>query len=150
MCYMARASGAVSSPRSNRHKSELPKHRWCLRPCRSRLISLVSRYWMKSLIWTNAIKESADPKRTKHFLDLLGTTTAGGDVKTASAEQARALAALFSGSQDLNTLLIAHPDWLSSLAPEALGFPRQSPGLRAEVGAWLEPLLEAGDFATAR
>jgi len=36
---------------------------------------------MKSLIWTKAIKESADPKRAKHFLDLLGTTTAGGAVK---------------------------------------------------------------------
>src|SRR5437867_1335391 len=104
---------------------------------------------MKSLIWTKAIKESADPKRAKHFLDLLGTTTAGGAVKTTPAEQARALAALFSGSQALSTLLIAHPDWLSSLAPEALRFPRQSQGLRAEVGAWLEPLLQAGDFATA-
>jgi len=104
---------------------------------------------MKSLIWTKAIKESADPKRAKHFLDLLGTTTAGGAVKTTSAEQAQALAALFSGSQALSTLLIAHPDWLSSLAPEALRFPRQSQGLRAEVGAWLEPLLQAGGFATA-
>ena len=27
---------------------------------------------MKSLIWTKAIKQSADPKRAKHFLDLLG------------------------------------------------------------------------------
>src|SRR6266568_9119688 len=149
MYYMAWAFGSDASPRSNRRRSESPKHRSYSRPCRSRLASLASKYWMKSLIWTKAITESADPKRAKHFLDLLGTTTAGGTLESASAEQARALTALFSGSQALSTLLIAHPDWLISLAPEALRFARQSQGLRAEVGAWLEPLLKARDFGTA-
>jgi len=104
---------------------------------------------MKSLIWTKAIKESADPRRVKHFLDLLGTTIAAGPLKTASAEQARVLAALFSGSQALSALLVANPEWLSLLDPEALRFPRQLLGLSAEVGAWLEPLLKTRDFATA-
>jgi len=104
---------------------------------------------MKSLVWTNAIKESADPKRSKHFLEVLRTTTAEEALNTASAEKARGLAALFSGSQALSALLVAHPEWVSSLAPEALRFPRQLQGLRSEVGAWLEPLLQARDFATA-
>src|SRR6266446_3453291 len=104
---------------------------------------------MKSPIWRKAIKDSADPKRARHFLELLAATGAGAELKQVSAEQARVLALLFSGSQALSTLLVAHPDWLTSLAPEVLQFPRRKEGLLKEVNAWLEPLLEGPDYGAA-
>ena len=70
-------------------------------------------------------------------------------MQAASAEQARVLAALFSGSQALGNLLVARPDWLSVLEPEALKFPRRKQGLRNEVNRWLKPLLAASDYGAA-
>ena len=104
---------------------------------------------MKLRVWTKAIKDCADPKRGRHFFDLVATTRAGAGVQKASAEQARVLAALFSGSQALSALLIAHPDWLPSVDPDVLRFPRRKQGLLNEVNAWLEPLLETRDFGAA-
>ena len=104
---------------------------------------------MKNTIWTNAIKTCADPQRARNFLDLLAATNAGAALRAASAEQARILAALFSGSQALSNLLVARPDWLGVLEPEALKFPRRKQGLRNEVSRWLKPLLAASDFGAA-
>ena len=104
---------------------------------------------MKNPVWTNAIKTCADPQRARHFLDLLAATSAGAALQAASAEQARILAALFSGSQALSNLLVARPDWLGALEPEALKFPRRKQGLRNEVNRWLKPLLAASDFGAA-
>src|SRR2546427_4530225 len=104
---------------------------------------------MKLRVWTKAIKDCADPKRGRHFFDLVATTRAGAGVQKASAEQARVLAALFSGSQALSALLIAHPDWLPSVDPDVLRFPRRKQGLLNEGNAWLEPLLETRDFGAA-
>jgi len=104
---------------------------------------------MKIPSWTNAIKTCAEPQRAKHFLDLLAVTDAGAALQAASAEQARILAALFSGSQALSNLVVARPDWLSLLEPEALKFPRRKQGIRNEVSRWLKPLLAASDFGAA-
>ncbi len=104
---------------------------------------------MKLRAWTKAIQQCADPKRCRHFLDLLATTSAGPAVQQASAEQARMLAALLSGSHALSALLIGHPDWLSSVDPEALRFPRRKQGLLKEVQTWLEPLLQKREFGAA-
>src|ERR1035441_8451743 len=104
---------------------------------------------MKNPVWTSAIKTCADPQRARHFLDLLAATSAGTALQAASHEQARILAALFSGSQALSNLLVAQPDWLSVLEPEAVKFPRRKQGLRSEVSRWLKPLLAAGDFGAA-
>ena len=104
---------------------------------------------MKIPTWTNAIKTCAEPQRAKHFLDLLAATDAGAALRAASAEQARILVALFSGSQALSNLLAARPDWLGLLEPEALKFPRREQGLRTEVSRWLKPLMAASDFASA-
>src|SRR6202040_1010821 len=57
--------------------------------------------------------------------------------------------ALFSGSQALSALLLAHPDWLELLAPGLLKFSRPKQGLSNEVNGWLNPLLEAQDYAGA-
>src|SRR6059058_5087017 len=104
---------------------------------------------MKLRVWTKAIRHSAAPERSRHILDLLAGTSAGSAVQKASAEHARVLAALFSGSQALSALLIAHPHWLPSVDPEVLRFPRRKQGMLAEVNSWLEPLLDTRDFGTA-
>ena len=104
---------------------------------------------MKNPIWTNAIKTCADAQRAKHFFDLLAATSAGEALQASLAEQARVLAAVFSGSQALGNLLVARPEWLSVLEPEALKFPRRKQGLRNEVNRWLKPLLAASDYGAA-
>ncbi|PWU10766.1 MAG: hypothetical protein C5B50_24670 [Verrucomicrobia bacterium] len=119
---------------------------------------------MKSAVWKRAIKDCADPARARHFLELLdaalktpreGTRpTAIAQVsadwlQNASAEQAEILAALFSGSNAQSNLLLANPEWLSSLDPDALRFPRRKQGLRNELDACVRPLREGRDNAAA-
>src|SRR2546430_2205810 len=105
---------------------------------------------MQNPVWQNAIRSSADPRRAKHVFEQLKTTEAASALRKASPEQARILAALFSGSQALNELLLKHPAWLTqALDAELLRHPRQEQGLRREVDAWLKPLIEARDFTTA-
>ncbi|MEO8428506.1 MAG: bifunctional [glutamate--ammonia ligase]-adenylyl-L-tyrosine phosphorylase/[glutamate--ammonia-ligase] adenylyltransferase [Verrucomicrobiota bacterium] len=104
---------------------------------------------MKKVIWKEAIKTCADPPRVQHYLDQLKTTGAAAILKSASAEQARILTALLSGSQTLSEMLITHPDWLSTLNPESLEYPRQEQGIRREVDGWFKPLLQARDVAGA-
>src|SRR4026207_170055 len=99
---------------------------------------------MKKVIWKEAIRTCADPQRAQHYLDQLKTTGAATILKNASAEQARILTALLSGSQTLSEMLIAHPNWLSTLNPELLQYPRQEQGIRREVNGWLRPFLQAG------
>jgi glutamate-ammonia-ligase adenylyltransferase len=99
--------------------------------------------------WAKSVKACADQRRAKHFLELLAATSAATALKKCSGEQARILAALFSGSPALSDSLAAHPDWLDLVAPETLKFPRRKQGLQNEVNAGLKPLLEAADFAGA-
>ena len=105
---------------------------------------------MRKLLWQQAIEASADPPRARHGVDQLKATTAAAYLKGASAEQARILAALFSGSQAQAELLLKHPDWLpQSLDTKVLQHPRHEQGLRREVNSWLRPLLEARDYSSA-
>jgi [glutamine synthetase] adenylyltransferase / [glutamine synthetase]-adenylyl-L-tyrosine phosphorylase len=104
---------------------------------------------MKTPAWENAIKSCADPQRAAHFFGLLAASSTGEALRAASPEQARVLAALLSGSQALSNLLVARPDWLVALEPEALKYPRRKQGLRTEVSRWLKPLLAASDFGAA-
>jgi len=90
-----------------------------------------------------------DPQRARHFFDLLAATSAGTALKACSAEQARVLAALFSGSRALSNLLVAQPDWLEALDAGALKFSRRKQGFRNEVNRCLQVLLDAMDFSTA-
>ena len=102
---------------------------------------------MKNPVWTKAIKDSADAQRARHYLDLLAAATDATVLAKASAEQARILCALFSGSQALSNWLSAHPDFLSFLTPELLFHPRREQGLRREVNGWLAPLVSTRDYA---
>ena len=104
---------------------------------------------MKNSAIAKAIQSSADPERAKHFFDLLSETDEWKALGKIPAPQADVLAALFSGSQFLGNLLVAHPDWLSSLEIEHLRFSRREQGLRTEVQGWLRGFLEAKDYASA-
>ncbi len=102
--------------------------------------------------WKKALKECAAPGRARHFLETLKEGAQAGVAQAlskASKEQARLLAALFSGSDAMSTALVAHPDWLALLTPDFLRFPRRRQGLRGEIQRWLPRLLEARDYASA-
>ncbi len=101
---------------------------------------------MKNTVWAKAIKSSAAPARAKHFFESLAQAGLKTFLQSASDEQARVLAALFSGSQVLGNLLIAHPDWLRALDVERLRFPRREQGLRKDFSVSITPLIEAGDY----
>jgi glutamate-ammonia-ligase adenylyltransferase len=104
---------------------------------------------MKISAAIKAARSSADAERVTHFFDLLAETDAASALENISEERANLLAALFSGSQNLGNLLVAHPDWLNVIDGEHLRFPRREQGLRSEVREWLPGLLEAGDYAAA-
>src|SRR5712671_5884044 len=104
---------------------------------------------MKNVVWKEAIRTCADPPRVQHYLDQLKSTGAAAILKSPSAEQARILAALLSGSQVLSEMLSIHPNWLSALNPELLQYPRQEQGIRREVNGWFKPLLQVRDVPGA-
>ena len=105
---------------------------------------------MQDAAWKKAMDSCADPQRAQAYFDQLRSTSAGAFLKRASAEQDRILAALFSGSQALSQLLIAHPEWFTATVDrELLEKPRQKQSLEREVQTWLPSLSKARDFAKA-
>ena len=94
---------------------------------------------MKNLpaVWKKAIRDAPDPERASHYVKELG-------LKGTTAEQARVLAALFSGSPASAELLRRHPEWIEShLQPDALKHPRREQGMRREIaGANLGQIRE--------
>lgn len=97
------------------------------------------------MVWKRALSQAADASRVKHYLELLKGTAASEMIANATAEQARILVALLSGSRISGDLLVRHPEWVGELDPADLQHPRRIEGLRRDVAGWLEPLLEAGD-----
>ncbi len=101
-------------------------------------------------VWPKVLAACADPARAAQHLERLKAAGAAGVLKNTTAEQARILAALLSGSQVLSELLIARPDWLKNcLDADSLFHPRQEQGLRREVEGWLKPLLQTRDYPAA-
>ncbi|HEU0009098.1 MAG TPA: hypothetical protein VFT34_04695, partial [Verrucomicrobiae bacterium] len=93
----------------------------------------------------SAIQSAADPARARH-----GFQHVPGAASVTDSEQARILAALFSGSPAMTALLEKHPGWVQSvLVPENLAYPRQEQGLRREVNGFLQPALQAREYAGA-
>jgi [glutamine synthetase] adenylyltransferase / [glutamine synthetase]-adenylyl-L-tyrosine phosphorylase len=101
------------------------------------------------MLWSKMLKGSADPERSKRFLDSLAAMAAQGQLKKLSVDSIRVLIALFGGSQALGDLLLAHPEWLPELDFERLKFPRRAQGFQHEVKGFLEPRLRADDYAGA-
>jgi glutamate-ammonia-ligase adenylyltransferase len=104
---------------------------------------------LKGPTWTKVLRECADPRRARHHLGLLAETPALDELARVSKEQAEVLAAIFSGSHALTNLLVARPEWLEVIRPEAVEHGRRKQGLRQEQDQWLQKLLGAGDFAGA-
>jgi [glutamine synthetase] adenylyltransferase / [glutamine synthetase]-adenylyl-L-tyrosine phosphorylase len=96
---------------------------------------------------SHVLAECADPQRAAAALaQLRASDAAAAAVRKLSAEQARILAALLSGSQSALASLLAHPEWLAPLlAPGFLAHPRREEGLRREI----EPLLKLADDEAA-
>ena len=103
----------------------------------------------RNAVWSKAIRESADPQRAGQFFDALSASVAADTLASASAEQARILCALFSGSQALSAWLANNVETIATLTPELLAHPRRKQGLRREVEAWLNPLLQTSDRENA-
>ena len=88
-----------------------------------------------SAVWKKAIAAAPDAERATHYVKELG-------LKDASAEQARILAALFSGSPASTELLRQHPQWIEShVKPELLAHPRREQGMRRELGSATLPQI---------
>ncbi len=102
-----------------------------------------------SRAWSAAVRSCADPERARHFYDQLEATSAGATLSRLDAEGARILAALFSGSNALGSVVVARPDWLRVLSLEELKFPRRKEGLLAEIEGELERLLRGREFEAA-
>src|SRR5262249_11507043 len=103
---------------------------------------------MKNAVWKTALKNSADPQRAGHFLELLAGTSARAILEKCSAEKARVIVAILSGSGAWSERLIQCPDLLTVLEPEALRFPRRKQGLRAEPEQFSR--VSARDYPAAR
>ncbi len=56
---------------------------------------------VKNLLWTKALKSSADPERSRHLLDSLAAAGAKAQLEKLSADSMRVFAALSGGSQAL-------------------------------------------------
>jgi glutamate-ammonia-ligase adenylyltransferase len=103
----------------------------------------------KESAWPASVKSCADPRRARQFLEALTVSAGRALIESYSAEQARILAALFSGSQVLGNFLVAQPKWLEILQPAALEFPRRKQGLREELARIVRPALEEQNEAMA-
>ncbi len=89
---------------------------------------------MRSNFPSDVLEECADRPRAAAGLEQLRASSAGPALRKLSAEPARVLAALLSGSQTALETLLAHPEWLAPLlAPGYLAHPRRQERLRLEV-----------------
>ena len=104
---------------------------------------------MKNPLWTKAIRDSADPVRVRHYLKLLGTTSAGPGLEMLSANQIPVVVALLSGSQSSSDWLVANPNSLQSLDLEHIRHPRRAQGFVREVEKFLRPALAVRQYAEA-
>jgi glutamate-ammonia-ligase adenylyltransferase len=104
---------------------------------------------VKNLLWTKALKSSADPERSRHLLDSLVAAGAESVLRKFSADSMRIFAALSGGSQALGEQLLAHPDWLPLVDSERLKFPRRGQGFQQELGRLLQSALRSQDYAAA-
>jgi glutamate-ammonia-ligase adenylyltransferase len=104
---------------------------------------------MKKMAWEKIAKASADPARVQNFLKLATAPQERSWLADCSADSARVLAALVSGSKFSSELLQFTPNRLSLLDFEHLRFPRRADGLRREAQKSIKAALEARDYTAA-
>jgi len=103
---------------------------------------------MNKMAWEKIVKASADPVRVQNFLKSVVTQGKSWQADY-SAEAARILAAVVSGSQFLAEFLASNPGMLAKSAFEEFRFPRRADGLRREIQRGINPRLEAKDYSGA-
>jgi len=109
-----------------------------------------TRTILQQPVWKKALSAAADPARVRHYLEQAAATPLAEPLQAASEEQARVLAALFSGSPVMSQWLLQHPECFSpTLELEHLKHPRRLQGLRREVDTWLPLALQNDDLAGA-
>ncbi|HEY1170795.1 MAG TPA: bifunctional [glutamate--ammonia ligase]-adenylyl-L-tyrosine phosphorylase/[glutamate--ammonia-ligase] adenylyltransferase [Verrucomicrobiae bacterium] len=92
--------------------------------------------------WEKLLLECADPPRARRYWEALLASPAGTTLRRMSVEQCRIIISLFSASEHLGSLLVAHPEWmLHALKADLLKNPRQPEGLRRDVSSWLDDAL---------
>jgi [glutamine synthetase] adenylyltransferase / [glutamine synthetase]-adenylyl-L-tyrosine phosphorylase len=104
---------------------------------------------MTKTAWEKIIKTSADPLRVRDFLKSATAPRERSWLGHCSADSARVLAAVLSGSRYLAELIKSNPDLLSQLDFEPLRFPRRVDGLRREAQRCLKNRLDERDYAGA-
>jgi [glutamine synthetase] adenylyltransferase / [glutamine synthetase]-adenylyl-L-tyrosine phosphorylase len=105
-------------------------------------------YPMQSVAWRKALESCADSQRARHYYELLSAAGAAAVLKRFSTEQARVLAALLAGSQALSESLVQHADWLALVQDLGqLRNPRHKESLERDAARWLNPALEAKEYA---
>ena len=100
----------------------------------------------KSGVWETALKQSADPARGKTYAAEFANLQPEY-FEHITKEQAKVLAALFSGSRALSELLLSKPEWIEVIEYNGLLNPRRKEGLHREVVAFVKPGIEAKDYA---
>lgn len=104
---------------------------------------------MKKTDWKKITEIAADPHRVKQFLHSLEEQGSGTALDQLSADSARILAALVSGSQFLAEFLLANPPALAVFADGRVKFSRRPEGLRREVEQFVSRSLVQNDYAGA-
>lgn len=104
---------------------------------------------MKNSIWAEAIANSADPARVRHFVQVLTEAGAGDAMGRLPPEGIRIVTTVLAGSRALGNLLVFHPEWLQSLELERIRFPRRAEGLRNEASEGTNSFLEQRETAAA-
>lgn len=104
---------------------------------------------MKKIAWEKIVRASADPARVQQFLKSATAPRVRSWLADCSADSARILAAVVSGSQFSAELLQSNPDFLSLLDYEHLRFPRRAEGLQREAQSCIKSALAERDYAAA-
>src|ERR1051325_3337254 len=104
---------------------------------------------MSEAVWRTATESAPAPERVRHALRQLESAGAAKLLESADAEQARILAALWSGSEWAAEWLSKHPEWMEKLEAQEIIHPRRVQGLQREIETWLAPLLDAGEYGEA-
>src|SRR5688572_13832389 len=121
-CRSKTITPCLASIGKRKRRAGIPKSNCVLRvPVRTSAVPKLG-------VWEQELKKSADPERAKTYGQQLASHVPDY-FKELGSEQARVLAAVFSGSRSLSELLIARPEWLDLLALDGLQNPRRKEGL---------------------
>jgi [glutamine synthetase] adenylyltransferase / [glutamine synthetase]-adenylyl-L-tyrosine phosphorylase len=101
---------------------------------------VASQKLLQSGVWRKAVAACAEPARPRHVIAGLPESSRRV-LARATAEHARILCALFSGSEWAGEAILKHPDWLEYL--ETPAHPRRKQGLKREVEPWLASSAQA-------